>query len=224
MDTGWIKSNSGPLWDQKGDEKMRKLTLLSSLVVAALALGLSMNQPAAAEQSTVEPGAVSSDVSKVTPSSLALDSEDMDSALDLKRGRIGGGRPAMRPAARPMGRPAGHLGRPIGHHGPRPAHTRIAHHPGRLGHHPGHHIHHPGHRGHHPGHHIHHPRHHHRLPLGAVSWVEPATVGGVSLVEIEETECTQCPTRIRPVCQVCEPEETEVETEELEQNPEEEER
>jgi hypothetical protein len=173
---------------------MRKPTLLSTLAVAALVLGLTMNRPAAAEQSTVEPGTVSSDVSEATPSSLALDSEDVNSALDSKRGRMGGGRPA------------GHLGRPMGHHGPRLGHSRVAHHPGHLGRHPGHRI-------HHPRHHIHHPRHHHRLPLGAVSWIEPA-------VAIGGTECIECPTVTRPVCQVCPTEETE----ELEQELEEEER
>jgi hypothetical protein len=194
---------------------MRRMMLVSSLAVAALVLGLSMNRPAAAEQSTVEPGTVSSDVSQTTPSSLALDSEDVDSALDSKRGRMGGGGHAMRPAARPAARPAVHA-RPAGHHGPR-THARIAHHPGHPGHHPGHRIHHPGHHRHHPGHHIHHPRHHHRVPVGLVSWVEPE-------VEIEETECIGCPTVTRPVCQVCPTEETEVETEEVEQESEEEER
>jgi hypothetical protein len=192
---------------------MRKLTLLSSLAVAVLVLGLSMNRPAAAEQSTVEPGTVSSDVSQATPSSLALDSEDVNSTLDSKRGRMGGGRPAMRPAAGHMGRPAGHLGRPVGHHGPRPQ-ARIAHHPGHLGHH-------PGHLRHHPGRHIHHPRHHHRLPLGVVGSVGTAAIGGVSLIE---PECIECTTVTRPTIQICEPEETEVETEELEQELEEEER
>ena len=205
MNTGWIKLNSGSLRDQKRDEKMRRMMLVSSLAVAALVLGLSMNRPAAAEQSTVEPGTVSSDVSQATPSSLALDSEDVDSALDSKRGRIGGGRGG------------GHLGRSVGHHGPRVGHARIAHHPGHPGHHPGHRIHHPGHHRPHPGHHIHHARHHHRVPVGLVSWVEPE-------VEIEETECIECPTVTRPVCQVCPTEETEVETEEVEQESEEEEK
>ncbi|MGO9116457.1 MAG: hypothetical protein ACLQPD_02480 [Desulfomonilaceae bacterium] len=167
---------------------MRKLMLLSTLAVAVLVLGLSVNRPAAAEQSTVEPDTVSSNVSEATPASLALDPEDVDSALDSKRGRIG------------EGRGGGHLGRSVGHHGPR-THARTAHH--------------SGHHGHHPGHHIHHPRHHHRVPVGLVSWVEPE-------VEIEGTECIECPTITRPVCQVCPTEETEVETEELEQDPEEE--
>jgi hypothetical protein len=205
---------------QKGDEKMRKLTLLSSLAVAVLVLGLSMNRPAAAEQSAVGSDAVSSDISQATSSSLALDPEDVDSALDAKRGRIGGGRSHMRPAGRHIGRHAGHLGRPVGHHGRhhglRP-HSRIAHHPG------------------HHRHHIHHPRHHHRLPMGLVSWIQPEVeieetecIGCPTIirpaVEIEETECTQCPIRTRPICRVCDPRETEVETEVLDQELEQEER
>ena len=201
---------------------MKRMMLVSSLAVAALVLGLSMNRPAAAEQSTVEPDAVSSDISHATPSSLVPDLEDDDSNLDSKRGRIGGAghgmRPAMRPAARPaarlagrVGRPAGHIVRPAVHHGPRPGHARIAHHPGHHGHHPGHHP-------HHPGHHIHHPGHHGRLPLGVVGWVEPAAIGGVSLIETEYIEST---TVTEPTIQVVETEETEVETEEVEEETEE---
>ena len=203
---------------------MKRMMLVSSLADAAVVLGLSMNRPAAAELSTLEPDVASSDISQATPSSLVPDLEDDDSNLDSKRGRIGGAghgmRPAMRPAARPaarlagrVGRPAGHIARPVAHHRPRPAHPGA-----RIAHHPGHHGHHPGHHPHHPGHHIHHPGHHGRLPLGVVGWVEPAAIGGVSLIETEYIEST---TVTEPTIQVVETEETEVETEEVEEETEE---
>ena len=180
---------------------MRKLTLLSSLAVAVLVLGLSMNRPAAAEQSTVEPETVSSDISQATPSSLTPNLEDDDSDLDSKRGRIGGAGHSARPSVRPArhaARPHSHVARPHGRIA-RP-HTHIA-------------SHHHGHPGIHRPHHPHHP--HVRPPAGLVSWVQP----GVEIeepeivepevevvepeVEIEETECTECRPRPRPVCQVC---------------------
>ncbi len=184
MNTGWIKLNSGSLWDQKGDEKMRKLTLLSSLAVVALVLGLSMNRPAAAEQSTVESDAVSSDISQATSSSLAPEFGTDDSDLESKRGRIGGARHSARPSVRPashatrphshvarphgrIARPHTHIARPVSHHG----HPRI-------------------HRPHHP---------HGRPPVGVVSWTEP----GVIETEVVET------TYIEPTVEVVEPEETE---------------
>jgi hypothetical protein len=227
-----VKFPSEYLRELKGDEKMRNMTLLIGVALAVLVLGLSMAHAAGAEQFTAEPDALSSDISKTIPSSFSLDPEDQERDADLKRGRVGGGRPAMRPAARPaarpvvrpagrIARPAGHVARPIAHHGPRPAHPgpRIAHHPGHHGHHPGHHIHHPGqhhHPGrHHPGRH-HHPGHH--RPVGLVGWVEPGEIGGVTVVETGYIEPTV--EVIEPEVTEIEPEETEVETEEVEEETE----
>ncbi len=213
-----VKFPSESLRKLKGDEKMRNMTLLIGVALAVLVLGLSTALAAGAEQSTAEPDALSSDISKTMPSSFSLDPQDQERDADLKRGRVGGGRPTMRPAARPaarpvdrpagrIARPAGHVARPIAHHGPRPAHPgpRVAHHPGHHGHHPGHHIHHPG---------------HHR-PVGLVGWVEPGEIGGVTVVEtgyIEPTYITEPTVEvIEPEVTEIEPEKTEVETEEVEE-------
>ncbi len=64
--------------------------------------------------------------------------------------------------------------------------------------------------------------------MGAVSWVEPAAIGGVSVVEIGQPEIIEYTTITEPTIHVVEPEETEIEqtefeTEEVEQETEEEE-